>query len=44
MKDSEEYDIYMDLIRKLKKLLNIKAKVMLIVVGGIRIVPKDLEK
>ena len=43
-KQSEMIVKYLDFTRKLKKLLDMRVKVVLIVVGALRIVSKSLEK
>ena len=44
IKESEKTDKYLNLVRALKKLGNIKVTVILIVVGAFETVPKVLEK
>ena len=44
MKENEKMDKYMDLARELKRLWNMKVKVIPIVVGALGTVPKSLEK
>ena len=44
MEENEKMDKYLDLARELKKIWNIKVKVIPIVVGALGTVPKGLEK
>ena len=44
LKKGEKTDKYLDLARRTEKLLNMKVKVILIVVGALETVPKNLEK
>ena len=44
MKESEKIDKYLDLARELKKLWNMKVKVVPIVIGALGTIPKALEK
>ena len=44
MKENEKMDKYLDLARELKKLWNMKVKMISIVVGALGMVPKSLEK
>ena len=44
LKENEKMDKYLDLARELKKLWNMKVKVIPIVVGALGTVPKGLEK
>ena len=44
VKESEKTNKYLDLVRELKKLWNIKVTVIPIVVGTLGIIPKGLEK
>ena len=43
-KEGEKLDKYLDLAKELKKLWNIMVTVIPIIVGGLRTVPKNLEK
>ena len=43
MKESEKINKYLDLARELRKLWNMKVKVVPIVIGGLGTVPKGLE-
>ena len=42
LKENEKKDKYLDLARELKKLLNMKVMVILIVIGGLGTVTKEL--
>ena len=44
LKEIEKKDKYLDLTRELKKLWNMKVKVVPIVIGALGTVPKGLEK
>ena len=44
VKDSKKMDKYLNLARELKRLYNIRELVIPIIVGGLRMVPMDLEK
>ena len=44
LKENEKMDKYLDLARELKKLWNMKVKVISIVFGALGTVPKGLEK
>ena len=44
LKENEKMDKYLDLAREVKKLWNMKVKVIPIVVGALGTVPKGLEK
>ena len=44
MKENEKIDKYLDLVGELKKIWNMKVKVISIVVGALGTVPKSLEK
>ena len=44
IKENEKSDKYLDLIKKLKKLRNMRLTVIPIVIGAHRLVPRGLEK
>ena len=44
IKESENLDKYLELVRELKKLLNMRPMVIAIVVGALGIAPKDWRK
>ena len=44
MTESGKISKYLDLARELKKLWNVEVKVIPVVIGGVRMIPKSLEK